>query len=289
MPDDLSRHWYVYAILSADTDTTFTQALTGLGDAAVSLVRSGAVAAAVSPFTHATVEPSSAQLLRHEATVEAIRRAAPALPVRFGTIFPDIAALVHALAARAPDLQADLARVGDKLEMGLSILWAASGTGTTPGDTPSHAEGEDSMAALPASLQGPSGPGAQYLASRFTHYASESRGAADARRIAQRIDAALRPYVIESRYALRPAPRLALRSVHLLQPDGEAAFRRACEDLRKGAPDLHVLVTGPWPPYSFATPPRQSRTAQDLPIASAVGEPGRADIDAIDEIDARGG
>ncbi len=287
MPDDRSSHWYVYAVLSADT--AFTQALTGLGDAPVSFVRSGAVAAAVSPFMEGSAEPSPARLLRHEATVEAIRRAAPALPVRFGTIFPDSAAVVHALAARAPDLQADLARVGDKLEMGLSILWAGfeSGTplGTPPGDTPSHAGGEDSVAALPAALQVPSGPGAQYLASRFTHYASESRGAVDARRLAQRVDAALHPYVIESRYALRPAPRLALRSVHLLQPDGEGAFRRACEELRKGAPDLHVLVTGPWPPYSFATPPRQSRNAHDVPFASAVGEPSRGDID---ESDARG-
>ncbi len=281
MPDDRSSHWYVYAILSADA--TPTQALTGLGDAPVSFVRSGAIAAAVSPFMEGSAEPSPARLLRHEATVEAIRRAAPALPVRFGTIFPDSAAVVQALAARAPDLQADLARVGDKLEMGLSILWAAfEPAGTAPGDTPSHAGDEEAAAALPAALQGPAGPGAQYLASRFTHYASESRGAVDARRLAQRVDAALRPYVIESRYALRPAPRLALRSAHLLQPDGEAAFRRACEDLRKGAPDLYVLVTGPWPPYSFATPPRQAQSTHDVPLVSAVGEPSRGEIDESD-------
>lgn len=271
MPDDRSRHWYVYAILSAGAE--FPQALTGLGDAPVSLVPAGAIAAAVSPFMESSAAPSPAQLLRHEATVEAIRRVAPALPARFGTIFPDIAAVANALAARAPELQADLARVGDKLEMGLSILWATF----EPGDTPSQ---DDAAAPLPTALQAPSGPGARYLASRFMRYASESRGAADARRLAQRVDAALRPYVIESRYAVRPAPRLALRSVHLLQPDGEAAFRRVCEELRSGAPDVRVLVTGPWPPYSFATPPRQPRTAHDALFTSLVGEPSRGEIDA---------
>lgn len=274
MPDNRSRHWYVYAILSAGAE--FPRALTGLDDAPVSLVPAGAIAAAVSTFMESSAAPSPAQLLRHEATVEAIWRVAPALPARFGTIFPDIAAVAQALAARAPELQADLARVGDKLEMGLSILWATFESG----DTPSHAGGDDAAAPLPTPLLAPSGPGARYLASRFTRYASESRGAADARRLAQRVDAALRPYVIESRYAVRPTPRLALRSVHLLQSDGDAAFRRVCEELRSGAPDVHVLVTGPWPPYSFATPPRQPRTAHDALFTSLVGEPSRGEIDA---------
>ena len=278
MPNDVSSQssrWYVYAILSGDA--TLPQPLTGIGDAPVTLVLSGAIAAAVSPFIGASAEPSPAQLVRHEATVEAIRRGAPTLPVRFGTLFPDLASVARSLEARASTLQADLARVGDKLEMGLALLWATR----EPGETPSqpHTAGDGSVAALPESLRAPSGPGVQYLASRFAHYASESRSVEDARRLAQRVDVILRPYVLESRYTLRPAPRLALRSAHLLQPNGELGFRRVSEELRMGAPDLHVLVTGPWPPYSFAMSPAQSRNAHE-PAISLISEASRRNVDA---------
>ncbi|MGZ3585389.1 MAG: GvpL/GvpF family gas vesicle protein [Ktedonobacterales bacterium] len=266
MPDDISSRWYVYAILSADA--VLPQTLTGLGDAPVTLITSGAIAAAVSCITEPSVDALPAQLLRHETVVETIRRVAPALPVRFGTIFPDVAALTQILAARAPILQADLARVGDKLEMGLLVLRAAP----EPGAAAPHADGGASIPELPMPLRDSSGPGAQYLASRFARYAGESRVGEDARRLAQRVDAALRPYVIESRYTLRPAPRLALRSAHLLQPNGEAAFRRVCEDLRTGAPDLRLLVTGPWPPYSFITRSEQSRSRRTTLAALLTGE-----------------
>ncbi|HEX8035565.1 MAG TPA: GvpL/GvpF family gas vesicle protein [Ktedonobacterales bacterium] len=266
MPNDNSTRWYVYAILSADA--VLPQTLTGFGDAPVTLIPSGAIAAAVSRIKEPSVDASPAQLLGHETVVEAIRRVAPALPVRFGTIFPDVTALTRILAARAAILQADLARVGDKLEMGLSALWAAP----EPGAAAPHADGGGSIPELPVPLRDSSGPGAQYLASRFARYAGESRGAKDTRRLAQRVDAALRPYVIESRYTLRPAPRLALRSAHLLQPDGEAVFRRVCEDLRMGAPDLCLLVTGPWPPYSFTTRSGQSRDHRTTLAALLTGE-----------------
>lgn len=279
MPNEVSSQssrWYVYAILHGEA--TLPQPLTGHGDAPVTLVPSGAIAAAVSPFMAASAEPSPTQLVRHEATVEAIRRNAPALPVRFGTLFPDVVSVARSLEARASILQADLARVGDKQEMGLSLLWATIEPGKTTSQP--HAAGDGSVAALPESLRASSGPGAQYLASRFAHYASESRSTEAARRLAQRVDTILRPYVLESRYTLRPAPRLALRSAHLLQPDGEAAFRGVCEELHAGAPDLHVLVTGPWPPYSFATHSAQSHNAHDTPAISLVSEASRREMEA---------
>lgn len=272
MSNDLSSHWYVYAILSADA--ILPQRLAGLGDAPVVLIPSGAIAAAVSHIESPAIEASPAHLLRHEAAVEAIRRSVPALPVRFGTIFPDVATVARILAERASILQADLGHIGDKLEMGLSVLWGASESG----EAAPHVESGGSMTDLPEPLRASSSPGTQYLASRFARYADESRAGGDARRLAQRVEAALRPYVIESRYRLRPAPRLALRSAHLVRPDGEAAFRRAYEDLRVGAPDLRLLVTGPWPPYSFATSSGRSRSDHDARAALLADETSLGEI-----------
>src|ERR687885_747668 len=55
--------------------------------------------------------------------VEELRRRGPTLPVRFGTVVADVGTLARALAERHGELAADLARLGDKVEFGLAVLW----------------------------------------------------------------------------------------------------------------------------------------------------------------------
>ena len=47
--------------------------------------------------------------------------------------------------------------------------------------------------------------------------------------------------------------RLLLSAAYLVPEDGVAAFRDLVERLQKAHPELGIVCTGPWPPYSFAT------------------------------------
>ena len=43
-----------------------------------------------------------------------------------------------------------------------------------------------------------------------------------------------------------------LRAAYLVDRDGGKAFTAAVADQQRHNPELRLLCTGPWPPYSFA-------------------------------------
>src|SRR5215212_11305139 len=113
---------YVYAIVSRET--CIPAELVGFGGARLFKVPCGEFAAVTSALDGTgLVEPSPEHVLHHETVVEAVCRAGAALPVRFGTILANADAVTTALDERQSTLTADLARLGDKVELGLTVLW----------------------------------------------------------------------------------------------------------------------------------------------------------------------
>jgi hypothetical protein len=228
---------YVYAILARETP--LPARLRGIDGAAVSLVPYRALAAATSSLERGALRPTAENVWRHEVIVEALRRQGPALPVRFGTVLADAAAVAHALAARYDVLAADLARLGDKVEFGLSVLW-------DPPSTPR----EDQAPSMKAQS-----PGSRYLHARLAASRREAAGRERAGALARELDRELRVHALERRYTLLPTPRLAVHAAYLLEPGHVPAFQDAFAQLRRAHPDLRLLLSGPWPPYRFVTPP----------------------------------
>ncbi len=245
---------YVYAILGSDT--RLPSGLAGLSGATLSTIACRDLAAAVSCADPTGLRPTSEHVLRHEAIVEALRLSGPLLPVRFGSILPDPGAVAQAIAERYAVLVADLTRLGDKIELGLTVLWGDEGTGCD-GIQPVR-EGS-----LDLITQGATGPGTQYLRARLKEYRQEQLLQSRAKTLAQGVDDVLRNYSLESHITLLPAPRVALRGTYLLEPSKFEAFREAFEEIRQQNPRLRFLLSGPWPPYSFVTPPDASPTPPD--------------------------
>jgi hypothetical protein len=228
---------YVYAILARETP--LPAGLRGIDGAAVALVPYRALAAATSPLERGAPRPTPENVWRHEAVVEALRSQGPALPVRFGTVLADASAVARALAARYDVLVADLARLGDKVEFSLSVLW-----------DPPRTQEEDQ-----ASRREAQGPGARYLQARLAAHRREAAGREKASALARALDRELSVHALERRCTLLPTPRIAVRAAYLLEPGRVPAFQDAFTQLRRAHPDLRLLLSGPWPPYSFVTPP----------------------------------
>ncbi len=256
---------YVYAIAAANV--RLPENIAGFGGP-LYIIPYGELAAIVSqvhvadhrddgdPIPGAT----AANLLRHESVVEAARGAGPALPVRFGTALANDDAVMRALAKHYDALCDDLRRVGDKVELGLSVLWRSIGPPETPIGAPKRDAGAEG-----ASWR----PGLAYLRARQVEYRQAEAIRARAQALARGVDLALRPHALAWRRDLCPSERLALRDQYLLTREQVGAFERAFDELRRSHLEARFLLTGPWPPYSFVTPLR--RRKEEAPDPERMG------------------
>jgi hypothetical protein len=188
-------------------------------------VPAGDLAAICAPAEEREVSPET--LWRHEEVVEALMRDRDLLPVRYGTVLEDDAAVARAVTERRDELTASLARVRGAAELSVRAVAAGSdGPGDEPGDATS---------------------GAEYLRTR-----ARSSAARDA--VAKSLH---EPLAALARADVRRTPRPPaelLRAAYLVDRDAVATFTRLVARLDERNPDLHLLCTGPWPPYSFAEP-----------------------------------
>ncbi len=237
---------YVYAITSADARLPESlEDIHGLQGAALLTVVRRDLAAVASPVDRAEIQPTAEQVLAHEAVVEGIRRASPSLPVRFGTVLADTEALQRVLSKQHDTLAADLARIGDKVELGLSVLWEEPPTETA----------EEGAGPSPPAPTADRGAGTRYLLERLSAHRHQTALERRAGEVGREVGAVLDPRTLDRRSKLLPTARMPLRAAYLVNPAEVDAFRAAFEDLRRAHPELRFLLNGPWPPYSFVTPP----------------------------------
>lgn len=261
---------YVYAILPRGA--RLPARLVGFGGP-LTAVPWRALAAATSWLRPAELARTREHLLRHEAVVEGLRRNGPALPVRFGTVLPNPHAVEGAIARCYPALVADMARLGDKVELDVAVMGDAAGLG--------DGALEQALGGAPeghAAVAG-AGRGTRYLQARMAEHRAEGLRRSQASGLARALDAALLPLALESRCTLFPTSRLALNVAYLLDSAFLGAFRSAFNRLRRENPTYPFALSGPWPPYSFVTAPLQlaegSRTparAEGRDTAVALGE-----------------
>ncbi|MEO1328915.1 MAG: GvpL/GvpF family gas vesicle protein [Pseudomonadota bacterium] len=167
---------------------------------------------------------------RHQRVCAAALRG-PVLPARRGASFPDLAAARAWAEARAPDLADALARLGDNAEFVIALQGA-------PADAPPLIE-------TPA-------PGRNYLRRKARAMPEANRSAENARAALDRLWTLLseRPPVPIAGRRLLADPARGLADLCLLAPrDAGPALSKAVATHRPDA-----VLTGPWPPYSFAVP-----------------------------------
>jgi hypothetical protein len=276
----MSEQYYVYAV--AAVDTPLPAGVSGFGGP-LHLLACGQLGAVVSVLRAADAgdagdaRPAATtdNLVRHEQVVEAVCAAGAALPVRFGTVLPTAEAVTRALAAQEDTLRADLGRIGDKIEEGVAVLWPSAGATSTMAQPSAEVGGRAGDDAAP----GRGGRrGVAYLRGRQAEYRRAEANQARAEALARDLDAALRPHALDCRRSLCPSERLALRDRYLLERTQASAFQATFDEVRQRHPEVRFLLSGPWPPYSFVTPPALPDTSVPAgPRASGSGSNGLTD------------
>jgi Gas vesicle synthesis protein GvpL/GvpF len=196
--------------------------IAGLGDAELAECAVDRVAAV---FSRVDEPPpaSEAALWRHEEVLEALMGSRAVLPVRFGASLRDEAALENELRARLEGLRESLTRVAGRVEVAVRVAGTAA-----PAKTPSA-----------------SASGREFILGRL----AEVRRAAEA---AASIHAPLSRLAVAAECRQQPDPATIAAAAYLVDRDAVEAFGAEVERVAARHPELRVVSTGPWPPWSFA-------------------------------------
>jgi hypothetical protein len=251
--------YYVYAIVAGGSAAP--AGLEGFDGRPIGIVDHEELAAATSSVDPAGLQPTAKAVLTHEAVVERLRESMPLLPVRFGTVFADAAGIVAVLSRQYETLLADLKRLGETVEFGLTVLWPE------PPDDREASEPAASQMAQPITGSDSVGPGTEYLRARVSEQKRDSALRARAQALWDLLETDLGPYSLDCRRTILPTPRIAVRAAYLLHPSSIGAYQEAFERSRKRHPGIRFLLNGPWPPYSFVSitgSNRESSPAREL-------------------------
>lgn len=253
---------YLYAVCRAD-GAPDTVDVPGAAGARPRLVTEGGLAAVVASlpadeYGAGAFEARLQDLERleglarsHNAVVDAFHARTTVLPMRLATVYLDDTRVADVLRERAAEFVELLDRLDERVELGVKVyaIPSADIPAVAPG---AHGEGTY----VPA---GGESPGRAYLRRRQARRRRHRDAYRTAGEVAARLPVAAAP-LARARVAHRPHQgELAAHTgenianeAYLVARSDVADFRRAMEVLAAGVPGVHVEVTGPWAPYSFA-------------------------------------
>jgi hypothetical protein len=198
----------------------------GLEGEPLRVVATESLAAVVSDREAVQLAVDEHALWAHERVVEELMLDRAVLPMRFGSVLGDDAAIRRLLVTRQHELTEALRRVGGAVELGVRVAWPEQETTS-----------DEVTRAAP-------GPGAAYLLAR-------SRRDRRVRALAEQLDRSLVDLSRARVQRLPRSPHAPLRAAYLVEEEHVDTFRVRIATLERDVVDAHIVCTGPWPPYSF--------------------------------------
>ena len=182
----------------------------------------------------------------HHRVIDRLAQVQPLVPMRLATVYSADGSVRAMLDERAPDIRTVLQRTTACQEWGVKMYAAEP-----------HAEAaslaDSRSSATPAS-------GADYLRRRKDELAARAGRQRDAHVSAEQIYTALAQHALASRLHAPQSPKLSgataamlLNAAYLVRHASNDEFAAAVQQTAAQYPGVELQLTGPWPPYSFAT------------------------------------
>ncbi len=213
------------------------------------------VVAVVSTFNGSRLSKTADELWRHEEVVEALMRDRAVVPVRFGSLLPSPQRVRDLVCRAYGALVADIERVRGQVEIGMRFLTAIEhgapeGTAAVPEAVQAGADHRPTTS-LERLTPSRTGPGSAYLWARLV----SERGLRDQQRakltLVREAYELLASHANASRLNDEPDDRRGTSAAFLVPRERIGRFREIVDDVAQAHPELALLCTGPWPPYSF--------------------------------------
>lgn len=222
---------YVYCL--ADDLETLPMPVGGVSGATVNLIRCEDFSFLVSDYEgDSPLSVTRDNVMAHAAVVQSLLNQTTPLPFRFGTIVSE-ERLRNYVTAQREELKTKLAQVRGCVEMSVKIICSTNET--------------DVDAEVPEE-----GPGARFLKEKRREILGGERRAEEARQIATWLHEQVQPLAKEEAVSLSPTEKLIVAAAHLVLREQVPTYRERLTAARKSRTELHFLVSGPWPPYTFS-------------------------------------
>lgn len=224
---------YAYCLVD-DLDTLDVQR-PGISGAAVRALKVEDLSVLVSDYQLDAVPVTRENALDHAAVVRSVLDRTTPLPFRFGTLVTE-QQLRNYLSARKPALQTKLAHVRGCVEMSVKIIWELA-----PDDKPDPPDAATNQ-----------GAGTAFLAEKRREFLGDEHRSQAAREISSWLHEKVCGLTRDEQVTLRPAEKLVLSAAYLVERAKGHIYKETVATARQERPELRFLLSGPWPPYSFA-------------------------------------
>jgi Gas vesicle synthesis protein GvpL/GvpF len=216
----------VYAIIESPQPPAIDER--GLDGRPLRTVAEDELAAVVSEQSGSRVARSAANLWDYEQVMERLMAERTILPMRFGTVLDDDEAVRAMIRERSDQLRDGLDRVRGAVELGVRAGWRES--------------------PRPETENGGAGNGTAYMLERLALH----RQACD---VVDRLDP-LAGLARDIRLRLLGQEDLPVLEAYLVGREHVQEFTECVREIDERHPEIELVCTGPWPPYSFALPAR---------------------------------
>ena len=226
---------YVYCL--AEGIEVLYQSPIGISGSPVRILKSENVSVLVSDLDVDSVPVTRENALAHAAVVRSVLDRTTPVPFRFGTVVTE-EQLQSYLTARKPAIESKLASLRGCVEMNVKIIWENAA--------------EQQSETTDKTQTGEQGVGTSFLAKKRRKIIGDEHRAAEATAISTWLHESLSGLTRDEQVTIRPAERLVLSAAHLVEREKIDQYRKVAAETCQNRPELHFLLSGPWPPYSFA-------------------------------------
>jgi hypothetical protein len=237
------RAKYVYCVILASEPLRFGRIGLGSDPAEVHTVHYKDIAAVASDTPIEVPDATRENVLAHERVNESVMRTHTVIPMSFGTMFKTSEDIVELLRGAYDAFTDVLAKMHDKLEYGLKLLWDRD-------VAIREIEREDEeVRRLKAEIS--SQKGSTYFARMQYGRLLDAALQAKSERYVNEIFGQLRDVSVASRANKPIGDKMIMNAAFLVARDREPAFDAKVKELGAKYDRLTFRYTGPWPPYNF--------------------------------------
>jgi hypothetical protein len=223
----------IYAYCVVPREHLPPDSLTGVQDMAVESLSIADLGVWISRMERPEAAAESIQAHNRVVEVAATEEVTP-VPLRFGQWLHDEASLTKAITEKAGQYQDQLAEFAGCMEFGLRLIDPRAPGKAQVVHATTATSGIEYMQALRESSK----------------LAEHKRAAAEQVRV--RVQEVLRDVVRSEREEADRTPHAVVTLSHLVARPHFDEYRERARTLRTMFPELRLLLSGPWPPYSFA-------------------------------------
>jgi Gas vesicle synthesis protein GvpL/GvpF len=194
------------------------------------------LSALVSPCRSDAFQVTRKNALAHHEVVGSITEQTTPLPARFGTLVT-IEQLRNYVSTHRPAIKAKLAHVRGGVEMTVRMIRTIDGA-----DTSQEFRNEDVR-----------GPGTAFLLEKRREILREEAGAGQKGQLSSWLREKLGDLIKEEKISVTSSDTVILaRADHLIERVNVQEYRTRMATAVEERPEVRFMVSGPWPPYSFA-------------------------------------